>query len=218
MRVAGGGSDGDEGGREGESGRWQGPGEGGVEDGDDALQGEAHVTERTEGGQGFGIRIGVLCLSRSFSSIRKRGSGVRPVTLRVYPQTSWHEPFHVGPQCLRQRFRQRSGFAAEDLDLVREPRAAAEDVIRQSRECAGQAGGVGAQLGEVRLRLGGERGEGDGVGAFGGCGGEAEGGKGGVQVGGGIEGGGEEGSEDWVAGMEGERVRRGGHGQVEVLS
>ncbi|KUI60632.1 hypothetical protein VP1G_11153 [Cytospora mali] len=51
---------------------------------------------------------------------------------------------------------QAEGLAAQQLDLVREPAAAAEDVVRQLGQRVGQPGGVGVELCEEVLRLAGE--------------------------------------------------------------
>lgn len=62
-------------------------------------------------------------------------------------------------------------MAAEDFDLIGETAAAAEDVVCQSGEGVGEAGGLGAELGNVRLGLGGEFAEREGLGWFDGVGG-----------------------------------------------
>lgn len=97
----------------------------------------------------------------------------------------------VGGETVGEGFRQAEGLTAEELDLVGEAAAGAEDVVGQLGEDGGEACGVGVELGEGGLGLEGEVGEGDG-GLGTGCWGSQrlEGWEDGVEVGGWVEGGG----------------------------
>ena len=90
--------------------------------------------EGAEGSEGFWIGILALLRSLFYSLLRSRAC---QACLWLYGKTSRDEFLDVGPQSLRQCFRQRDCFAAEDFNFVRQPRAAANYVVRQGGEGAG---------------------------------------------------------------------------------
>lgn len=70
----------------------------------------------------------------------------------------------VGLKALCQGLREPEGLAAQDLDLVGEPAAAAQDLVGELCQDGCEAGRVRAELREEGLCLCGELGEGDVVG------------------------------------------------------